>query len=132
MGEEAGRRELYVQRFTGARAGAADARSGRVQVSTATGTTGGGRWSPDGKEIRFVDVDLQVFNVQIQTEPTLSVSVPKLLYSSKEFLPKIRNGAFAPDGRLLAILRAEDEGKNRLDVIVNFVDEMRAKVDAAR
>jgi eukaryotic-like serine/threonine-protein kinase len=129
---ETGRNELYVQRFTGAGAGAADARSGRVQISTATGVQGGGWWSPDGKEIRFVDNDLQVFSVQIQTEPTLAASVPKLLYSMKELQPRIRNGVFAPDGRLLDIMKAEDEGKNRLDVIVNFVDEMRAKVDAAR
>ncbi len=129
---ETGRRELYVQRFTGARAGAADARSGRVQISTATGVQGDGWWSPDGKEIRFLDVDLQVFSVQIQTEPTLAASVPKLLYSMKEFQPRIRNGVFAPDGRGVVIMKAEDEGKNRLDVIVNFVDEMRAKVDAAK
>lgn len=128
----AGRRELYVQRFTGARSGAADTRSGRIQISTATGTVGIAWWSPDGKEIRFVDVDLQVFSVQIQTEPTLSASVPKLLYSMKDFQPRIRNGVFAPDGRVLSIMKAEDEGKNRLDVIVNFVDEMRAKVDAAK
>ncbi len=129
---ESGRGELYVQRFTGAAAGAADARSGRVQISTATGISGTGWWSPDGKEIRFVDSDLQVFSVLIQTEPALSASVPKLLYSMKEFQSRIRNGVFAPDGRLLDIMKAEDEGKNRLDVIVNFVDEMRAKVDAAK
>jgi serine/threonine protein kinase/Tol biopolymer transport system component len=132
ISDETGRRELYVQRFTGARAGAADARSGRVQISTATGVQGDGWRSSDGKEIRFVDSDLQVFSVQIQTESTLSASVPKLLYSMKDLKPQFRNAVFAPDGRLLVILRAEDEGKNRLDVIVNFVDEMRAKVDAAK
>jgi Tol biopolymer transport system component len=129
---ETGRRELYVQRFTGARAGASDARSGRVQISTATGVQGEGWWSPDGKEIRFVDNDLQVFSVQIQTEPTLAASVPKPLYSMKELQPRIRNGVFAPDGRILSIMKAEDEGKNRLDVMVNFVDEMRARIDAAK
>ncbi|MFN9973872.1 MAG: hypothetical protein ACK58T_28665, partial [Phycisphaerae bacterium] len=103
-----------------------------VQISTATGVQGEGWWSPDGKEIRFVDNDLQVFSVQIQTEPTLAATVPKPLYSMKELQPRIRNGVFAPDGRILSIMKAEDEGKNRLDVIVNFVDEMRAKVDAAR
>ena len=132
ISDETGRRELYVQRFTGARASAADARSGRVQISTATGVQGDGWRSSDGKEIRFVDNDLQVFSVQIQTESTLSASVPKLLYSMKDLKPQFRNAVFAPDGRLLVILRAEDEGKNRLDVIVNFVDEMRAKVEAAK
>ncbi len=132
ISDETGRRELYVQRFKGARAGASDARSGRVQISTATGVSGDGWLSPDGKEIRFVDSDLQVFSVQIQTEPTFSASLPKLLYSMKDLKPQFRNSIFAPDGRLLVILRAEDEGKNRLDVIVNFVDEMRAKVDAAK
>jgi len=132
ISDETGRRELYVQRFTGAGAGAADARSGRVQISTATGTSGGGWWRPDGKEIRFLDSDLQVFSVEIKTEPTMSASLPKLLYSLKDLQPRIRNGVFAPDGRLLDIMKAQDEGKNRIDVIVNFVDEMRAKVDAAK
>ena len=43
-----------------------------------------------------------------------------------------QNGVFTPDGRLLHIMKAEEEGKNRVDVIVNFVDEMRAKVEAGR
>jgi hypothetical protein len=50
----------------------------------------------------------------------------------KELQPRIRNGVFAPDGRILSIMKAEDEGKNRLDVMVNFVDEMRARIDAAK
>ena len=123
---------MYVQRFTGASAGAQDARSGRIQISTATGLGGGDWWSADGKEIRFIDGDFQVLSVQVKTEPTFSASVPKPLYSMKDLQPRIRNGDFAPDGRLLVIMKAEDEGKNRLDVIVNFVDEMRAKVGAAR
>lgn len=123
---------MYVQRFTGAGAGPADARSGRVQISTATGVRGGGWWSPDGKEIRFVDGDFQVLSVKIQTEPTLSPSLPNPLSSMKDLQPRIRNVVFAPDGRPLVIMKAEDEGNKRLDVIVNFADEMRAKVDAAK
>lgn len=56
----------------------------------------------------------------------------KPLLSIKERDPKLREVEFAPDGRLMAVMSVEDDGKNCLDVIVNFVDEMRAKVDAAK
>ena len=118
-----------MQRFTGAKAGPQDARSGRVQVST-NGARGVGWWSPDGKEIRFVDFDMQVVSVQVQAEPTFTASLPQPLYSIKNL--KTWNSNFAPDGRVVAIMKGEDEGKNRIDLIVNFVDEMRTKLDAAR
>ena len=53
---ESGRHELYVQPFTGPESGVEDARAGRVQIST-NGHDGAAWWSPDGKEIRFVDAD---------------------------------------------------------------------------
>lgn len=83
ISDKAGRRELYVQRFTGAGAGDQDARSGLRQISTATGVGDRAWWSPDGKEIRFMDSDDQVFSVQVQTEPTFSASLPKPIYSLK-------------------------------------------------
>jgi Tol biopolymer transport system component len=127
---ETGREELYVQRFTGAKSGPQDAQSGRVQISTA-GAQSAGWSSPDGKEIRFVDSNGRLMSVQVQTEPTLSVSLPKTLMNVKD-LKAMMLCEFSPDGRLLAIMKSEDESKNRIDLVVNFVDEMRAKVDAPK
>ncbi|MBL0926177.1 MAG: serine/threonine-protein kinase [Phycisphaerales bacterium] len=126
---ESGRHELYVQRFTGAASGTEDAKAGRTQVST-NGHDGAAWWSPDGKEIRFVDAERQVVSVEVKTEPTFAVSIPKLLYSIKEL--KTSGLTWGPDGRLMVILQGENEVAKRIDLVVNFADEMRAKVDAAR
>lgn len=129
MSSESGRNELYVQPFTGAAAGLKDARSGRRQVSVG-GANGGGWWSPDGEEIRYIDFDSQIMSVDIQTEPTFSAGVPKSLASFKEL--KTRDFEFAPDGRLMVVLQGEGEQVSKIDLVVNFLDEVRAKVEPAR
>lgn len=126
---ESGRHELFVQRFSGAKSGAEDARSGRVQIST-SGNDGSGWWNTDGKEIRYIDGDKQMVSVQIQTEPTFSVSMPKVLYSIKQL--KTRDYSWAPDGRLMVILQGENERPNRIDLVVNFLEELRAKMPSAK
>lgn len=120
---QSGRQEVYVQPFTGE--GEADLRAGRRQIST----VGGGTvwWSRDGKEIRYLDFDSNVMSVQIKTEPEFSVGEPRALYSIKEV--KSRQVAFAPDGRLMVILQGQSEQTTAsVGLIVNFVDEIRAKL----
>lgn len=126
---ESGRHELYAQRFTGAESGAKDAASGRVQLSS-TGHNGASWWSPDGKEIRYVDADQQVMSIEVQTEPTFSASIPKRLHSLKEL--KTRYFSWTPDGRLMVILPGENEQVTRVDLIVNFTDEVRAKLSPSK
>ncbi len=126
---ESGRHELYVQRFTGAGSGAQDAKSGRVQLST-SGHDGVCWWSPDGNEIRFIDGDKQVMSVEVKTEPAFSASLPTVLYSLKDL--KTRNFAWAPDGRLMVILEGENERATKVDLVLNFLEEVRAKVTAEK
>jgi serine/threonine-protein kinase len=123
---ESGRGELYVQPFTGAQAGAKDARSGRRQVSIG-GANGSGWWNPDGEEIRYVDYDSQIMSVQIQTEPNFSASVPKMLTSFKDL--KIRDFSFAPDGRVMVVQQGDSEQVTKVDLVVNFLDELRTKLE---
>ncbi len=123
---ESGRGELYVQPFTGAEAGANDARSGRRQVSIG-GANGSGWWNPDGEEIRYVDYDSQIMSVQIQTEPNFSASVPKMLTSFKDL--KIRDFSFAPDGRVMVVQQGDSEQVTKVDLVVNFLDELRTKLE---
>ncbi|MCK6477554.1 MAG: WD40 repeat domain-containing serine/threonine protein kinase [Phycisphaerales bacterium] len=123
------RRELYVQRFTGPAAGAQDARAGRVQISTG-GTAGRGWWSPDLKQIRYIDPDGQVMSVEIQTEPAFSAALPKVLYSVKEV--KTRERTFAPDGRLLVVLQDQNEDSGRIDLVINFTEELHARLTAGK
>jgi hypothetical protein len=121
------RYELYVQRFTGD--GDADAKAGRVRV-----TTNGARnawWSPGGKEIRYLDSDSQVWSLQVKLEPTFSATEPKLLYSIKDL--KARAATFAPDGRLMVVLQGEsDRTTKKVDLIINFLAELRAKMAAGK
>ena len=126
---QTGRHELYAQRFTGPESGKPDAAVGRVQIST-NGHDGAGWWSPDGKEIRYVDGDKQVVSVQVQTEPKFTTSLPKVLYSLKDL--KTRNFALTPDGRIMVIMQGENERVSRIDLIVNAMDEIRAKLSAAK
>lgn len=119
-----GRAELYIQRFTGD--GEADARSERRQISTGGVWSTIPWWSPDGSEIRYVS-DNQVMSVQVKLEPTVSASEPKTLYSIKDL--KTRDLTFAPDGRLMAVMQGESEQTTAaIGVVVNFADEIRAKM----
>jgi Tol biopolymer transport system component len=126
---ESGRHELFIQPFTGAGSGARDAAAGRMQVST-NGHESAAWWSSDGKELRYVDGEMQVVSVEVKTEPTFSASLPKPLYSLKDL--KSTNFSWAPDGRLMAILQGENERANRVDLVVNFLDELRAKMPAVK
>ncbi len=126
---QSGRHELYMQRFTGAGSSAEDTKAGRVQVST-NGHEGAAWWSPDGKEMRFVDADRQVVSVEVKTEPTLSVSLPKPLYSLKDL--KTTSFTWGTDGRLMVILQAENELASRIDLVVNFAEEISARLQSAK
>jgi len=126
---ESGRHELFIQPFTGAGSGARDAAGGRMQVST-NGHESAAWWSADGKELRYVDGDKQVVSIELKTEPTFSASLPKPLYSLKDL--KSTNFSWAPDGRLMVILEGENERANRVDLLVNFLDELRAKMPTAK
>lgn len=126
---ESGRHELYAQRFTGTGSGAKDAASGRVQLST-TGHNGACWWSSDGKEIRFMDGDKQVMSVDVQIEPSFSASMPKPLYSLKDL--NTENFSWTPDGRLMVILKGDSEQPNKINLVVNFMDELRAKLGPAK
>ena len=125
--DSSGRPELYVQRFTGD--GEADERAGRVPVSTTGALLA--MWAPEGDEIRYIDSDQQVLSVQVKTEPTLSVSEPKVLYSIKDL--KSTNRTFAKDGRLLVVLPGENEqSMSTIGVVVNFGEELKSKLQPAR
>lgn len=126
---ESGRHELYAQPFSGPSGGVADAKMGRVQITT-NGHDGAAWWSPDGKELRFIDGDKQVMSVEVKTEPTFSVSLPKMLYSVKAL--KTRNFSWTPDGRLMVVLQGENEDASRIDLVVNFTEEIRAKMGTAK
>lgn len=94
--------------------------------TSSTGHGGMCWWSPDGKEIRYVDGDEQVMSVEVQTDPTFSASIPTRPYSMKEL--KSRGFSWTPDGRVIVILPGENEQVTKIDLVLNFADEVHAKL----
>ncbi len=127
--DESGRRELFLAPFAANGANRAAGQEGRKQISTA-GAIDCGWSSPDGKEIRYIDADLQVVSVQVETSPTFTVSLPKVVGSLKEL--ETHDRSFAPDGRLMVVLEGEGERISKVDVVLGFFDQVRAKVAAAK
>jgi hypothetical protein len=120
---------LYVQRFTGD--GDADAKTGRVQVSTNGANGPLFWWSADGKEIRYLDSGSQLMSVRVRAEPTFSPAPPNVLYSIKDL--KTRSFAFGPEGRPIVVLQGESERTTKtVGLVVNFLEELRAKMATAK
>ncbi len=122
--DKSGRQELYVQRFTGA--ALEDAKAGQHQVSI--GGAWVAWWSKDGKEIRYLDMDDDVMSVPVETAPAFSAGAPKKLYSINEF--KNSPAEFAPDGRMLVMVVGEGELITRIDLVLNFCEELKHKMGA--
>ena len=78
----------------------------------------------------YIDADLQVVSVQVETSPTFTVSLPKVVGSLKEL--ETHDRSFAPDGRLMVVLEGEGERISKVDVVLGFFDQVRAKVAAAK
>jgi hypothetical protein len=53
-----------------------------------------------------------------------------MLYSIKDL--KTRSSSWSPDGRLMVILEGENERANKIDLVVNFLEELRAKMPAVK
>ena len=60
----------------------------------------------------------------------VTASMPKLLYSLKELNPK--SFSWTPEGNLIVILQAQNEQVSRIDLVVNFAEEIRAKMGAGK
>jgi serine/threonine-protein kinase len=126
---ESGHEELYVQRFTGPGAGAADAQAGRWQISTNGGKSPW--WSADGKEIRYIDGEHRLMSVQVETGPPFSVSAPRSLASLGDL--GIRGApTVTADGRLMAVLQGEGGEVTRIDIVLNWLEVLKAKVPVSR
>ena len=121
-----GQHEVEVRPFP-------DVDSGRWQVSTA-----GGRyplWTPDGRELFYVDPDGRVMAVTVQADATFTPGIPQVLFEGNyyfEILP--RNHDIAPDGqRFLMIKEVESESDQETSqasviVVQNWFEELRRLV----
>ena len=122
--DESGRPEIYVAAFRpGARA---------TQIRRVTTTGGAGpHWSPDGRQLRYLDPSGRVMAAPVTLTPTLSFGPAKPLFDTNKL--NLFVGDILADGRQLAILRGEEESDEvrRLALALNFTSEIREKMKGA-
>jgi serine/threonine-protein kinase len=127
---EAGRSEIYVQPFptTGA----------KFQVTT----TGGHSplWSPDGKQIFYVDISgigARVMSVDVQLQPGFTASTPVALPIEASLSATLRPFDITPDGKQFVVLvpadsRQEQTPNQQMRVTLNGVADLIQRLRAGK
>jgi len=108
---ESGIGEVYVERFPGGES--------RVRVSS----NGGGmpRWSPDGRELLYLDPDgSAVLSVPVRTAPKLELGAPRKLFSGAFWTDTGTGPVFdvTNDGKRFALLLRHEDPKRSAELIV--------------
>ncbi len=118
---QSGRPQVYVQAYPGP--------GERVQVST-----DGGReplWAPNGTELYFRTAT-RLMAATVKTTPQLEVGKPRLLFEG-DFLMTHHDYGLLPDGRHFVLIQAVSTvPPAEVHVVVNWADELRARLAAAR
>jgi eukaryotic-like serine/threonine-protein kinase len=95
------------------------------------------RWGRDGKKLYFQTPQEKVMAVDVVEGPQIRASTPVEVWDLGPLrIARSELGGvidILPDGRLLAVQRGEGEGiPTRLDVVVNFPEELKARLAAAK
>ena len=130
LSEETGTAETFVCRWDGH-----SVVGPPVQVSAGGG--GIAKWSRDGKRLYYETSQSKLMAVDIAEAPVVHASSPVLAWD----LDALRVANFRgvghlfdllPDGRLLAVQRAEGEGDpTQINVVLNFGEELKERMRAA-
>jgi hypothetical protein len=128
--DESGQREVYVRPYP-------DIDKTRYTISTSGGDNA--LWSPDGRELYYRN-DNSVMAVSIETEPEFNAGKPKELFSGAYITAAtgdIPPWCMHPDGRFLMIKpissadgESENSGPRKINVVVNWLEELKQKVQA--
>jgi len=126
---ESGQGEIYVRPFP-------DANKERWQVSTSGG--GGPLWSPDGRELFYLNGD-EVMSITVKTEPSFEmVGTPQVLFRGTFVGPYLGEGTpwdISPDGKHFLMIRqpvsTSDQSADqprKIDIVVNWFEDLKQKV----
>ncbi len=119
VSDESGRREVYAIPASG--------RGDRVPVSIDGGS--GPVWARDGRELFYRDGD-DLISVQVQTTNGLVLGERKTLLDLSEYdSGYLHEFDVSADGQRFLLIRTEPESRpTRLDIILNWFDELKQKV----
>jgi serine/threonine protein kinase len=131
---ESGKNEIYVRPFP-------DVEGGRQKVSTDGGDSA--LWSRNGRELFYRNGDA-VMTVLVQTEPTFSLGIPRILFRrtyASEGNPLFNRWDVSPDGKrflmIKAVQPAETPGEKppaaeapqwRINIVLNWHEELKQRV----
>jgi Tol biopolymer transport system component/predicted Ser/Thr protein kinase len=119
--DESGRFEVYVQPYPGP--------GGKWQISTEGGTEP--IWVRNG-ELFYRNGD-KVMVVQTITRPNFSASNPKALFEGRHAtFQSIPDYDVSADGQRFLFLTPGDEGREEVNVVVNWTEELKRKAPAEK
>jgi Tol biopolymer transport system component len=121
---ETGRVEVYVRPFPEP--------GGITKISTEGGYEP--LWSRDGKELFYRCGD-KMMAVTIETEPELKVGTPRELFKGQFRGTTSHLGLsydIAPDGRFIMIQEDEESAKTRINVVLNWFEELKRLVPTGK
>jgi Tol biopolymer transport system component len=125
VSNESGQLEVYLRAYPGP--------GGKVTISTG----GGGEpvWSRDGREL-FYRQGATMFAVPVETRPTFKAGTPRRLFEARFNMAGgggHQHFDISPDGqRFLMVRRDQDMGPPRLNLILNWGEELKARVPVGR
>jgi Tol biopolymer transport system component len=119
---ESGRREVYVRPFPTA--------GGQWQVSPQGGIFP--QWSPDGRELFYLNLEHEMMAVKVTLEPTFQAATPRALFNASRRPGSGTGQAFysvMPDGQHFVMLQPVDAPR-QLQVTLNWLEDLKAHVRA--
>jgi Tol biopolymer transport system component len=121
VSNETGHYEVYVVPFPNTHA-----------AKWAISTHGGGdpQWSPRGNELFYRDDAGNFMAVEVKTKPTFSVQRTTVLFSTSRLsMFRAKRYAVAPDARRFLMIQSAEGGPEKLVVVDNWFEEMKAKAN---
>jgi serine/threonine protein kinase len=110
--------DIYLARFPGG--------EGRWQVSTGGGRDA--RWNHDGSRLYFIGEDGALYEVEVQTSPSIEVGRPKRLFAAGTNDINLGLGYdVAADGRLLVVRTVSDDRKRYVVIVENWLREFEGR-----
>jgi len=109
--DESGREEIYVDAFPEPRS--------KIRISTDGGWDP--EWSPDGRELFYVSLDLKLMGVSLKTVgDVIGASAPRELFAPPIFFNGFSAYVVAPDGRFLIRTVPEGQASQPLTLLSNW------------
>jgi serine/threonine-protein kinase len=123
VSDETGQMEVYLRPFPGP--------DRKWQVSALGGTQP--VWNPSGKEIFYRNVN-KMMVVAVSTSPNVTLSEPRLLFEQRYTFGAgitIPNYDISPDGQRFVMVK-EESNANRLNIVLNWFEELKRRVPAGK